>query len=42
MLTDGILCLMKEETKMLDLCFLALGLGLLGLMAAYLTLLRKA
>jgi hypothetical protein len=32
----------EEENIMLDIWFAGLGLGLIGLMAAYLTLLRKA
>jgi hypothetical protein len=33
---------LKKEPVMLDLWFAGLGLGLIGLMAAYLALLRKA
>ena len=38
----GILPCMEKEHIMLDLWFGGLGLGLIGLMAAYLALLRKA
>jgi hypothetical protein len=39
---QGILLSMEKEHIMLDFWFVALGLGLIGLMAGYLALLRKA
>jgi hypothetical protein len=42
MLAQGMILCMEKEHIMLDLWFVALGLGLIGLLAGYLTLLRKA